>query len=58
MRRGRPPKAPADRHNESMKIPLTAKEKREIQAAAHRADERPITWARAVLLKACKRSKH
>jgi hypothetical protein len=57
MKRGRPPKAAKDRHSENMKIPLTPEEKREIKATAQRLDERPITWARSVLLKACKRAK-
>ena len=29
---------------ESMKIPLTAEEKREIETAAQRLDEKPVTW--------------
>jgi hypothetical protein len=38
-----------------MKIPLTIADKRAIQRAADRDDERPVTWARNVLLRAAKR---
>jgi hypothetical protein len=57
MRTGRPPKDPKDLHTESMKIPLTAEEKREIEAGAQALDQKPVTWARSVLLKAAKRAK-
>jgi broad specificity phosphatase PhoE len=40
-----------------MRLPLTADEKRQIKAAAQRLDIKPSTWARSVLLKACRRAK-
>ena len=52
---GRPPKEPEDRRTESMKLPLTEAEKRQIEAAAEADDAKPVTWARDVLLRAAKR---
>jgi hypothetical protein len=40
-----------------MKIPLTDAEKHQILEAAGSGDEKPVTWARNVLLKAAKRRK-
>lgn len=53
--RGRPPKAPEDRRTDNMKIPLTEAEKRAIQEAARSDQEKPVTWARDILIKAAKR---
>jgi len=52
---GRPPKAPEDRRDDDIKIPLTAAEKQAIWEAAHADDTKPITWCRDMLLKAAKR---
>lgn len=56
--RGRPPKAPTDRRTESMKIPLTAAEKRLIESAALALQAKPVTWARDILVKAARRRKN
>ncbi len=55
--RGRPPKAAIDRRTDSMKIPMTAAEKRLVESAAESGDAKPVTWARDVLLKAALRRK-
>lgn len=55
MTRGRPPKRPSDRRTDSMKIPLTAAEKKFIEAAAHADDARPVTWVRETLMRAARR---
>lgn len=52
---GRPPKSPDERRTESMKLPLTAAEKAAIESAAEVDGEKPVTWARDVLLRAAKR---
>jgi hypothetical protein len=54
---GRPPKAPEDRRDEDIKIPLTAAEKQAIWDAAEERDIKPITWCRETLLRAAKRTK-
>lgn len=51
MKTGRPPKKPEDRKSESIKIPLSPDEK----AAILNAADKPVTWAREVLLRAAKR---
>lgn len=56
--RGRPPKAPKDRRTESMKIPLTAAEKRLLESAAIAMQAKPVTWAREILLRAAHRRKN
>jgi len=53
--RGRPPKPEAERKTANMKIPLTDDEKEAIERAARDRDEKPVTWARTVLLRAAKR---
>lgn len=53
--RGRPKKAPEDRKTASMKIPLADGEKELIETAARATSEKPVTWAREVLLRAAKR---
>ena len=53
--RGRPPKDPEDRKTANMKIPLADGEKELIEKAAHSDSEKPVTWARNVLLRAAKR---
>jgi hypothetical protein len=53
--RGRPPKKPEDRKTAAMLIPMTDAEKQQIQAAAEGDGEKPVTWARDVLLRAAKR---
>ncbi len=53
--RGRPPKPPAERKTDNMKIPLTAEEKESIERAAQAGNDKPVTWARDVLLRAAKR---
>jgi hypothetical protein len=55
--RGRPPKASKDRRTESMKIPLTAAEKRLIESAAIAIQRKPVTWAREILVRAARRLK-
>jgi hypothetical protein len=54
-KRGRPPKAPEDRKETSMRIPITEAEKEAIEQAAKAREVKPITWARDVLLRAAKR---
>jgi hypothetical protein len=54
-KRGRPPKAPEDRKETSIRIPLTESEKEAIEQAAKAQDGKPITWAREVLMRAAKR---
>lgn len=53
--RGRPPKDPEQRKNESLRIPLTSDEKALIEQAAAIANAKPVTWARDVVVKAAKR---
>lgn len=53
--RGRPPKPAAERRTASMKIPLTAAEKRMLESAARSDEAKPVTWARDLLLKAAQR---
>ena len=53
--RGRPPKPAEDRKTANMKIPLADNEKELIEKAAQAGDEKPVTWARNVLLRAAKR---
>jgi hypothetical protein len=53
--RGRPPKPPDERKTASMKIPLADDEKGLIETAARSRGEKPVTWARDVLLRAAKR---
>jgi hypothetical protein len=38
-----------------MKIPLTDDEKDQLERAAHARGEKPVTWARDVLMRAAKR---
>jgi hypothetical protein len=57
MAMGRPPKAPEDRRDEDIKIPLTAAEKRAIWDAAEGGDAKPITWCRETLLRVARRTK-
>ncbi len=54
---GRPPKAPKDRRTQSMKIPMTAEEKRAIEEGAEADGQKPVTWMREVALRAAKRRK-
>jgi hypothetical protein len=53
--KGRPPKRPEDRKTAAMLIPMTDAEKQQIQAAAEGDGEKPVTWAREILLRAAKR---
>ena len=53
--RGRPAKAPEDRKTANIKIPLTPTEKALIRLAAQAGREKPVTWAREVLLRAAQR---
>lgn len=53
----RPKKAPKDRRTDSMRIPMTAEERKAIQDAAVAAGAKPVTWVRDVALRAAKRSK-
>jgi hypothetical protein len=57
MKMGRPPKAPEERRDADIKIPLTDAEKEELWAAAQQLDTKPITWCRETLLKAARRTK-
>jgi hypothetical protein len=52
MKMGRPPKAAKDRRDYDVKISLTYAEKKAIWQAAKAADMRPITWSRAMLMRA------
>jgi len=54
---GRPPKAPEDRRDEDIKIPLTPAEKQAIWEAAEADEVKPITWSREILLRAAKRKR-
>ena len=38
-----------------MKLPMTAAEKASVEAAAEADGEKPVTWAREVLMRAAKR---
>jgi len=51
----RPKKAPKDRRTDSMRIPMTAAERRIIEAGAEADGAKPVTWLREVALKAAKR---
>ena len=53
--RGRPPKAPDDRRTNGLRIPLTDAEREIVEDAARTDGEKPITWAREVLVRAAKR---
>ena len=53
--RGRPQKPPEERKTASMKIPLADSEKALIERAARADSDKPVTWAREVLLRAAKR---
>ena len=55
MTMGRPPKAPEDRRDADIKIPLTEAEKRAIWDAAEGDGAKPITWCRETLLRSAKR---
>ena len=55
MRTGRPPKAPEDRRDADVKIPLTEAEKAMIWEAANIDDVKPVTWTRKIVLEAAKR---
>jgi hypothetical protein len=57
MTMGRPPKAPKDRRDADIKIPLTDAEKQAIWDAAVEHEAKPITWCRETLLRAAKRTK-
>ena len=52
---GRPPKDPADRQTNGIRLPLTDAERALIDAAAKADGDRPVTWARDALLRAAKR---
>jgi hypothetical protein len=54
---GRPPKAPEDRRDEDIKIPLTPAEKQAIWDAAEKDAARPITWCRDNLLRIARRKR-
>jgi hypothetical protein len=49
-RTGRPPKAPKDRREDGIKLPLTEAEKALIVEAAEIDGTKPITWARETVL--------
>ncbi len=51
----RPPKKPEDRRTDSMKLPMTEREKSLVQDAADAVGEKPVTWARETLIRAAKR---
>ena len=51
---GRPLKDPADRHSNSLRLPLTNAEREAVDEAAALDGEKSATWARAVLLRAVK----
>ena len=52
-KRGRPPKRPQERQATVLQIGLTAAESRLIERAA--GDQRPVAWARGVLVRAARR---
>lgn len=52
---GRPPKDPADKQRNLMRIPLTDAEKAAIWDHAESVGQPPTTWAREVLLKATRK---
>lgn len=49
-RRGRPPKKPAERKDETLRIPVTVGQKAAITKAAEKTGEDFAAWARTVLL--------
>ena len=51
----RPKKAPKDRRTESMKIPMTAEERRLIEAGAAADGAKPVTWLREAAIRAARR---
>lgn len=51
----RPKKAPKDRKTDAMRIPMTAEERRIIEAGAQADGMKPVTWLREVGLRAAKR---
>jgi hypothetical protein len=52
--RGRPPKAAEERQARTLQIGLTDEEWAQIETAA--ANDKPVKWARTILLKAAKRA--
>lgn len=54
-RMGRPPKDPADRRDETIRVPLTAAEKEWVDAAADADGKKPTTWAHDVLVRAARK---
>jgi hypothetical protein len=54
-RMGRPPKAPKDRRNNGLRIPLTDDERAIVEGAAESDGTKPITWARDAVLRAARR---
>lgn len=55
--RGQPPKAPEDRRDARMDLPMTDAEKAAVVAAAEARGVKPVTWARETLLRAAKRAR-
>jgi hypothetical protein len=51
----RPKKAPKDRKTLSIRVPMTAEERRIIEAGAEADGMKPVTWLREVALRAAKR---
>jgi len=52
--RGRPPKPEGERRSETIRVPLTTKEKAIIDLAAERSARATSAWARLALLKLAK----
>jgi uncharacterized protein (DUF1778 family) len=48
--RGRPPKKPSERKDETLRVPVTAAQKTTISRAAEATGQDFAAWARAVLL--------
>jgi uncharacterized protein (DUF1778 family) len=48
--RGRPPKKPSERKDETLRVPVTAAQKATISRAAEAAGQDFAAWARVVLL--------
>jgi hypothetical protein len=53
---GRPPKRPSERQVGTLQIGLTADEIALIERASGLRAEKPVVWARDILLKAAKRA--
>jgi hypothetical protein len=56
-KRGRPPKDPEDKRDETIRVPLTKAEKDAIDAAAGSDGKKPTTWAHDVLVRTARKKR-